>query len=1053
MTEDEVMKRSEAHPNNHPNSRRTPPREDVPPSKRNKTHSDTANGTEIKSTRSTSARIEHKPSAPSRNATDSSKTPLPTPKTTYCHHDVSVPSCYEGNYDIHSLEYPQVSAKEYQFELDAFQRQSVKCIERNESVLVAAHTSAGKTAVAEYAIALALKNKQRVIYTSPIKALSNQKYRELQSEFSDVGLMTGDSTIDKNASCLVMTTEILRSMLYRGSEVVREVAWVIFDEVHYMRDKERGVVWEEAIILVPQNVRFVFLSATIPNAREFSEWIARLKEEPCHTIHTDTRPVPLKHFVYSVGAGAGIHLVVDQRGQFLANNFEKAMTEISATAANKSGPGRGALSKKKSRGPPNAVGKVDCFEVIELIHKQNYHPVIVFSFSRRDCEAYAMQLSKLDFNTEEEREVMEQIFDNAISSLNVEDRNLPQITAMLPLLRRGVGIHHSGLLPIIKEVVELMFNEGLIKCLFATETFAMGVNMPAHTVLFCQMRKFDGEKFRFLNGGEYIQMSGRAGRRGIDDEGVAILMCDEKIEPTLAKSLMSGASEPLNSTFRLGYNMLLNLMRAEEADPEFVIGRSFAQFQGDRAVPKLETSIKQMEAERDAIQLSRPDLGVVEHEVRSYFKLKEVAESIKKEMRDVVHQPGPVNQFLQPGRLLRVDMSVPKFRRDFGWGAIVDLKKKPSKSGGTGAAERYMVEVLLRCVAGSNRNGMTPKPYRPPVVKDEKDPRSRRKGPDEVREEWIVVPVSLKDLQGLSAIRVVKPPDLRSIENRAVFGRSVNEVLRRFPDGPPMLDPITDMGITDENLVVLLKKAEAVEEAMIACPVAKAERMEALAGQWNLRKEADAKVKEEKRRLKEARGLIFQEELKKMRRVLKRLGFTNADGIVEVKGRVACEVNTADELVITELLLGGNMNDMGAEVLVALCSCFVNDEGKRDEDVKLEKELQVAYDGLQAVATRVVTVKKEAGLHVAVEDVTEMFRPHAMRVVYYWMKGRNFSEVCQLSDLFEGSVIRIFRRLEELLRQLVMAVKAIGNTELADKFESGSATLKRGIAFHSSLYF
>jgi ATP-dependent RNA helicase DOB1 len=193
--------------------------------------------------------------------------------------------------------------------------------------LVAAHTSAGKTAIAEYAIAQSLKANQRVIYTSPIKALSNQKYRELAEEFGDVGLMTGDVTINESASCLVMTTEILRSMLYNGSEIVREMAWVIFDEVHYMRDKERGVVWEETIILLPAVVKHVFLSATIPNAKEFCEWIVKLKAQPCNVVYTDFRPTPLQHYIYPTGA-EGIFLVVDEKGVFRENNFAKAIQVI-----------------------------------------------------------------------------------------------------------------------------------------------------------------------------------------------------------------------------------------------------------------------------------------------------------------------------------------------------------------------------------------------------------------------------------------------------------------------------------------------------------------------------------------------------------------------------------------------------------------------------------------------------------------------------------------------------------------------------------------------------
>lgn len=1052
--------------------RSPPPSDQTPPSKKPKVEQDSQPQPQllpddqppsISFPRSVSIRVEHTTSSQTENSkakkeddeegskpsTAKSDSAKPPPKTTYCNHCVSVPHTYPGEYDFEALKEPENPAKKYSFNLDAFQNQSVKCIERNESVLVAAHTSAGKTAVAEYAIALALRNKQRVIYTSPIKALSNQKYRELESEFKDVGLMTGDNTIDKNASCLVMTTEILRSMLYRGSEVVREVAWVIFDEVHYMRDKDRGVVWEEAIILVPQNVRFVFLSATIPNAREFSEWVAYLKQSPCHTIYTETRPVPLKHYIYSVGGGEGFHCIIDGNGKFLANNFDRAMAEMKSSALNKGGNSNQALSKKKRQAQSNA-SKADCYKVVDMIRTRGFHPVIVFSFSRRDCETFAMQLSKLDFNTPDERELVQQIFVNAISSLNEEDRELPQITAILPLLLRGVGIHHSGLLPIIKEVVELLFHEGLIKCLFATETFAMGVNMPARTVLFTQVRKFDGEKIRVLNGGEYVQMSGRAGRRGVDTEGVAILMCDEQLEPSNAKSLMSGSSEPLNSTFRLGYNMLLNLLRAEEADPEAVIGRSFAQFQGDRAVPKLEEALRKAESERDDVRLGGPEFGVVDHEVRNYFKLKSVAENIKLEVRDFIHKPSYVCPFLQPGRLLRVCIRTAQGDRDYGWGAVVDFRKR-GRAFGSGD-DRYNIEVLLRCQAGSNRNTVIPLPFKPSTHQSKQvDPRRRRQSGED-GEEWMIVPCAMRDMQGLSALRLVKPNDLRTVEARSAFGRSIQEVLRRFPDGPPMLDPISDMRISDEKLVVLLRKAEAVDEAMTASAVNKCSDITALAQQWNVRKAAEQKVKDAKRDLKEAQGLILQEELKKMKRVLKRLGFTNQEGIVEVKGRVACEVNTADELVITELLLGGNMNDMTPEILVALCSCFVIDEGKKDEDLRLDKELEIVYEKLKAVATRVATVKKEAGLLNDIDDFVDKFKPHAMKVVYYWMLGRSFSEVCSFTDLFEGSVIRCFRRLEELLRQLITAVKGIGNTELAEKIEQGSEKLKRGIAFHSSLY-
>jgi ATP-dependent RNA helicase DOB1 len=223
---------------------------------------------------------------------------------------------------IDSPIYTGPRAKTYPFTLDPFQEISVACLERDESVLVSAHTSAGKTAVAEYAIAMAFRDKQRVIYTSPLKALSNQKFRELSEEFTDVGLMTGDVTISPNASCIVMTTEILRGMLYKGSEVLREVAWVIFDEIHYMRDRERGVVWEESIIFLPPAIKMVFLSATMSNATEFAEWICYLHKQPCHVVYTDFRPTPLQHYAFPVG-GSGLYLVVDEKGVFKEENFNK----------------------------------------------------------------------------------------------------------------------------------------------------------------------------------------------------------------------------------------------------------------------------------------------------------------------------------------------------------------------------------------------------------------------------------------------------------------------------------------------------------------------------------------------------------------------------------------------------------------------------------------------------------------------------------------------------------------------------------------------------------
>jgi len=349
----------------------------------------------------------------------------------------------------------QPPAKVYPFKLDPFQQTAVDCIERNESVLVAAHTSAGKTAVAEYAVAKSLRDGQRVVYTSPIKALSNQKYRDLCEEFEDVGLMTGDITINPGATCLVMTTEILRSMLYRGSEVMREVAWVIYDEVHYMRDKERGVVWEESIVLLPHRVRFVFLSATIPNARQFVDWIAKIHHQPCHVVYTNYRPVPLQHYIFPQGS-EGLHLVVDEKGKFREANFQKAMASLQSGSGADAAAGEAMLSsggggrkrKRNSTGGNRGKGgkgqSTDLHRIVKLVMERNLNPVIIFSFSKKDCEKYALELHREDYTDEVEKDLISQVYKNAIESLSEDDRKLPQVEALLPLLKRGIGIHHGG---------------------------------------------------------------------------------------------------------------------------------------------------------------------------------------------------------------------------------------------------------------------------------------------------------------------------------------------------------------------------------------------------------------------------------------------------------------------------------------------------------------------------------------------------------------------------------------------------------------------------------
>ncbi|KAL8942654.1 MAG: hypothetical protein Q9211_001300 [Gyalolechia sp. 1 TL-2023] len=952
-------------------------------------------------------------------------------------HQVALPLDKEVNYvPISQHKRPEKPAREWSFKLDPFQEVSIASIERGESVLVSAHTSAGKTVVAEYAIAQSLKNNQRVIYTSPIKALSNQKYREFAAEFGDVGLMTGDVTINPTATCLVMTTEILRSMLYRGSEIMREVAWVVFDEIHYMRDKSRGVVWEETIILLPDKVRYVFLSATIPNAMQFAEWITKTHGQPCHVVYTDFRPTPLQHYFFPAGAD-GIHLVVDEKGHFREENFNKAM----ATIAEKQGDDPAdAMARRKGRGKDKKLNKggtkgpSDIYKIVKMIMMKNYNPVIVFSFSKNMCESYALQMSNMAFNEDSEKAMVQKVFDSALEMLTEEDKKLPQIQNILPLLKRGIGIHHSGLLPILKETIEILFQEGLIKVLFATETFSIGLNMPAKTVVFTSVRKFDGVSQRWVSPSEFVQMSGRAGRRGLDDRGIVIMMIDEKMEPAIAKEIVRGEQDKLNSAFYLGYNMILNLMRVEGISPEFMLERCFFQFQNSASVPQLERERSELEEQMDKMKITDEDT------IREYYDLRRQIETYSDDMKHVIQHPSYSLPFMQPGRLVRI-----KYQdMDFGWGAVVNFVErkfgKNDKPQNVSPQESYVIDTLLMVADTSSSATRTyknmPNGIRPPAQGE--------KG------QMQVVPCMLTCLDTIGHVRVVLPKDLKPAEDRNYVRKALDEVKRRFPDGMPILDPIENMGIKDASFKKLIRKIEVLESRLLSNPLHNSPRLPELYDQYAEKMELNNKQKAIKRKIIDAQAVMQLDELKSRKRVLRRLQFINEAEVVQLKARVACEISTGDELLLSELLFDGFFNELTPEICASVLSCFIFEE--KAECPALKEELAKPFCELQAKARMIAKVSQESKLPVNEDEYLQTFKYQLMEVVFAWAHGTSFAEICKMTDVYEGSLIRLFRRLEELLRQMAQAGKVMGSQELEQKFEKSLLKVRRDIVAAQSLY-
>ena len=547
-------------------------------------------------------------------------------------------------------------ARDYPFELDTFQKEAVYHLENGDSVFVAAHTSAGKTVVAEYAIALAAKHMTKAIYTSPIKALSNQKFRDFRNEFEDVGILTGDVQIRPEASCLIMTTEILRSMLYRGADLIRDVEYVIFDEVHYVNDLERGVVWEEVIIMLPEHVSLILLSATVPNTYEFASWVGRTKKKNIYVISTPKRPVPLEHFLW---AGKGIYKIVNAEKKFIdkgwkeANDIISGRDKIKATQTEQPSGGRGGrgggargnFDPRGGRGAPHGRGGPQprgrgqapqnqgrgniartgrgggrtsaaqdrnlWVHLVAYLRKDDLLPACIFVFSKKRCEENADSLSNQDFCNATEKSAIHMTIERSIARLKPDDRLLPQIRRLREMLGRGIAVHHGGLLPIVKEVVEILFAKSLVKVLFATETFAMGLNLPTRTVVFSGFRKHDGRAFRDLLPGEYTQMAGRAGRRGIDPVGSVIIVIPGAEEaPPVARlrQMILGDPTKLRSQFRLTYNMILNLLRVEALKIEEMIKRSFSENATQALLPEQEKQVKLSEADLAKIKREPCDI-------------------------------------------------------------------------------------------------------------------------------------------------------------------------------------------------------------------------------------------------------------------------------------------------------------------------------------------------------------------------------------------------------------------------------------------------------------
>ena len=566
----------------------------------------------------------------------------------------------------------------YDFPFDDFQVRGCEALERGEGVLVAAPTGAGKTVVGEFAIHLALAKGLKAFYTAPIKALSNQKYLDLLARHGAerVGLLTGDTSVNPHADIIVMTTEVLRNMLYSGSRDLDRLGFVVMDEVHYLADRFRGPVWEEVIIHLAPEVQVVSLSATVSNAEEFGDWLGQVRGRTAVVV-SEHRPVPLTQHMMVGRRLLRLHTVpssspsptavsgVSDSGETSETAAElplnpdllKALARARRAAAGEAGvskSGRGPVGSRarqwrrgrshsdypaypaRRRGdggarmarlrPPSRVTVITALEQADLL------PAIVFVFSRAGCQQAVDQAvdAGIDLTTESEAARIREVIERHTAEIPTRDLGVLGFRNWAHALERGVAAHHAGLLPVFKETVEELFSAGLVKVVYATETLALGINMPARTVVLESLRKWNGSAHVTLSPGEYTQLTGRAGRRGIDVEGHAVVLAADEVEPAFVSSLASRRTYPLVSAFRPTYNMAVNLLgRTSRARAREVLESSFAQYQADRGVVELAAQARRR---RRALAALEKQMSCHLGDFREYMRLRQRIADAEAEM-------------------------------------------------------------------------------------------------------------------------------------------------------------------------------------------------------------------------------------------------------------------------------------------------------------------------------------------------------------------------------------------------------------------------------------
>jgi ATP-dependent RNA helicase HelY len=852
---------------------------------------------------------------------------------------------------------PARFAARYSFRLDGFQTRAISALASGESVLVAAPTGAGKTVVAEFAVERALDLGGKCFYTTPLKALSNQKFGDFVGRYgaAKVGLLTGDNTINGEAPIVVMTTEVLRNMLYERSYTLEGLVSVVMDEVHYLQDPYRGAVWEEVLIHLPLSVSVVCLSATISNAEEFGEWIGTLRG-PTRVVIEEKRPVPLEHH-YLIGHD--LHpMHVDRDGEAAPNPYIVSLDREEVRYKTYYRRGSGTAQHQRITRPREGHRRVYVpkrEEVVEVLAEQGMLPAIYFVFSRAGCDRSVEWLSAagIDLTTREEAERIREFAEMRVAWMQDEDLETLGFFDFVDALAAGVAAHHAGMLPVFKETVEELFEAGLVKVVFATETLSLGINMPAKTVVIEDLWKFQGERHELLTPGEYTQLTGRAGRRGIDELGHAVVVYQRQVPFERVASLATTRTYELTSSFRPSYNMAVNLVRnytREQA--HHLLNSSFAQFLADRGVVALE---RQLERDRAYLAGYREQLHCDLGDFQEYWALRERAERIREEARK--------------GR--------ERVRTDEVREALAGLR--PGDVIFVPRAKRRGLAVVL-----SSREG------RPTVLAQDRK----------------LFRLATRDFEEPPASLARVPLPRTGSARSARYRRDVAAKLVALDVRPPRPSRRGIDAKVEREATKVQREAE--EHPCHACPERTThERWAARASQL------EHQVRGVDRRIR-TRTETLARQFERVLGVLRALGYVQEFGILP-KGQMLTRIYGEGDVLVAEAIAEGLLEGVSPSEAAALLSTIVYESRER---VPRHGEMPTAETAerlrrLSAIWARVRRAEDEHHVELC-RELDDGFTP----AVFHWAEGKPLEDVLREMSMAPGDFVRNCKQLLDLLRQI-----------------------------------